>query len=266
MLDFTIDGNPCQMPTEWSELTERQVYLLLPFLYADKNSPRVRMAVFRLLYPVKRKSLLVISAEDLFRLQERCLWVWEKPVRTLIYKFEFAGENYYLPELEFDNLVLVEYAMADMFFKAFGRTKPDPLALDKLAATLCRPKFKNVEENDPEWNGDIREKYNSKLADQRTALFKDLPLSIKMLVLQQFITGRKILHTRYKEVFQDPDKPKSIPKHAGPDWGWFGLIDDLAQDGIFGDMEKTAFTNLHTVLFHQRKKYFRLREERRTGI
>ena len=118
---------------------------------------------------------------------------------------------------------------------------------------------------DPEWNGDRREKFNSKLAEKRAKALQKLPVPIKIVVLQEFITGLRAVHNRYKEVYEQPGKGKVGGSRKGPGFGYLGLIDDLAEQGIFGDWEKTAFTNIHLPFFHLRKKYYDIRELQRNG-
>ncbi|RDC63272.1 hypothetical protein AHMF7616_01874 [Adhaeribacter pallidiroseus] len=248
------------MPTEWQELTEKQVYELLPFVYADRHNPEVRSALLKVLFPIPKAIFRRMDAFDVFRLQEQCLWVWDKPVdQKAIGEFSFNQVQYILPESDFSNLTIIEYGMADHYFRAFSRQNPDTQAINFLVATLCRPQAKKLNVNDPEWNGDRREKYNSKIAERRAQEFGPLDILTKIIVLQRFIQGQKVIHSSYREIFEE-SKTKSSAAVQGPNLGWIGVIDDLAETGTFGDWEKTAFTALHTILFHLRKKFYQRKE------
>lgn len=262
MIDLKIDGKPYQLPDSWNELTENQLLHLVMYLYADAKNPNVRMSVFKILLPLKPALLRAIHPEDIFRLQEACRWIWEKPLeQKILQEFKFEGKTYLLPEANFENVCLIEYAMADFYTKAFSRPNPDFSSLELLVATLCRPEAPGLNMDDPEWNGDQREKYNSKIAERRAQAFSRLPMQIKIIVLYYFLSAQKSLQEQYHEIYEHPEE--KTKRATGPNFGWIEAIDNLAEEGTFGDWEKTAYANLHTICFHLRKKYYRRKDQAR---
>ncbi len=210
---------------------------------------------------MKKSLLKKFDRENLLRLFELCDWVWEKPIQgTAIRSFEFEGNTYLLPEENLSDLVLFEYGTADLYFREFTKAEPNLKALDLLIATVCRPEKKDLNINDPAWDGDRRERYHSKIAERRAMDFSRLPINVKMVVLQSFIAGQRTIHQDYKEIFVSAKGGGT--GSSSPDFGWIGLVDDLAEQSIFGDWEKTAYTNLHLVLFHLKKKHYQLKEIR----
>ena len=136
-------------------------------------------------------------------------------------------------------------------------------------ASLCRPAAAGIDENDPKWDGQRRERYNSKLAEARALELADLPLAVKIVVLHRFLDAERFIHRAYADLFKKPelagdsDGPAPKPRPTGDGTQVLEILADLAENGTYGTYDQVAYTSLHTVFFNLAKKARRRREAER---
>jgi hypothetical protein len=269
---LTVEGKPHQVASSWEELTEKQLLELVPVVFCRAESHGSRLAALRLLIPSKalsKKQFKRLTTEQLYDLFRMVDWLWQsQPSGAQMREFSHRGVTYLLPEPNFSYVVGIEYAMADTYFNRFTRVKkagspggkdPDLKALNMLVATLCRPQAAGLNRQDPEWNGDPREKYNAAIAETRAAAFRDLPLSIRVIALQCAIGGFRQLTKQYKAIFEKTEGEAGPPGGAaspasGSGNNYVEMLFDLAESQVFGDWEKTCFTPIHTLFAYLKKK------------
>lgn len=253
MINFKIGGRPYKIASEWHELNTHQLIAAVSFSYTSSTNAKTRLVLLSLLVPeLKRKTIKSLSHQERFDLVSLTDWVWEKPVETEgIPSFTHNGVEYLTPKPDLDDIVAIEYAMADLFLKEFVDTA-EGAALDKLIATICRPGKPAEELNRVEWDGVAREKYNGSIADRRAAEFSGLPIGVKAIVLQMFIMQKRFLHDNYSIFSSGPANAGS--GGSGFDIGWLSLIYDLAEQGVFGDFEKTSMTNMNILCLYLHNK------------
>ncbi len=266
MLTFRLNNRPYAVPAGWAELSAAQLLALAPHLTTDTYP--ARLAVLRAWCPkLRQKDLRRLTTDQLDDLLSRLGWAWSQDVQTqAVREFEHRGRTYRLPEGNLLDAVAIEYAMATVFFHQFtSPRRPQPLALDSLVATLCRPvraDLKKVSQL-PEWDGQTREKYNGKLAEARAKELADAPLGVKVVVLHHFLAAQRFIHAAYHDLFK-----KAAPAAPGPGakpstsdgTELLELLADLAERGLYGTYEQVAHTSLHTVLFNLAKQARRRRE------
>lgn len=265
MKQFRLNGKPHQLPTTWAELSPRQVVALAPYLIVGQDpSAAQRLDVLSILCPaLSRKVMRRLSDDDRLELVCLCDWIWSAPMATCpLPGFELQGEEYLLWEPAFENCVAIEYLMAETQFKLFARPKPAPGALELLLATLCRPRKAGLNERDPHWDGDRRERYNSKVAELRAKDFERVPVATKIVVLQYYIASTRAFHERYRELYDRPQPGQARPQGSGG-FGLLGILDDVATEGVFGTFEQTCYSNVHTLFFHLLKGHREAKEQRR---
>ncbi|MDB5270082.1 MAG: hypothetical protein JWP58_3122 [Hymenobacter sp.] len=263
MIRFRLNDRLHSLPEAWPELTAGQLLAAAPYLVADTVANR--LAVVRAWCPkVRDREVRKLTPDQLWDLCAQVGWAWKLEGAALTH-FEHRGRTYLLPEPNLTDAVLVEYAMASVYFHLFARPKaPQAQALDQLVATLCRPAAAGVDENDPAWDGQRREKYNSKLAEARALELVDLPLALKMVVLHRFLAAERFIHRNYADLYQKPQKPvgpDAKPAPTGDGTQVLEIVADLAETGTYGTYEQVSFTRLHTVYFNLAKKARRRRAE-----
>ncbi|MDB5268220.1 MAG: hypothetical protein JWP58_1260 [Hymenobacter sp.] len=262
MIRFRLDGRPHFLPERWGELTGPQLLAAAPYLLTD--SVAARLAVVRAWCPKLRDmDVRRLTSDQLWDVLSLVGWAWQLEESALA-QFEHRGRVYRLPEPQLLDAVLIEYALASVYFHLFAKPKaPQPQALDQLVATLCRPAAE-VDENDPQWDGQYREKYNAKLAEARARELADLPLAVKVVVLHRFLAAERFIHRNYADLYQKPapagDGPAPKPKPTGDGTQALEILAELAETGTYGTYEQASYTRLHTVFFNLAKKARRRRE------
>jgi hypothetical protein len=264
MIRFRLNGRPDTLPATWAEVTPAQLQVAAPHLAHD--SVAARLAVVRAWCPkVRPKDVRRLTADQLWDLCAQVGWAWQLEGAALT-QFAHRGRTYLLPEPQLLDAVLVEYALASVYFHQFAKPQaPQLTALDQLVATLCRPVAVGVDENDPQWDGQYREKYNAKLAEARARELADLPIALKMVVLHRFLDAERFIHRAYADLFKKPEPagegPAPKAKPTGDGTQVLEVLADLAEQGTYGTYEQASYTRLHTVFFNLAKKARRRRED-----
>ncbi|HEX8349094.1 MAG TPA: hypothetical protein VF598_03965 [Hymenobacter sp.] len=262
MKQYWLNSKAHQLPQAWSEVNDKQVLQLAPYLHTDVSTPAARLAVLCILQPhLTQKVLRRMSPEDVLALARLTEWVWSAPMDTCpVTEFEHKSVRYLLPEPVFESSSAIEYLMADHHFRQFARKQPVAGALEQLLATLCRPEKKDLDVLDPEWDGDRRQKYNAKVVELRAKELATLPVATKIVVLQYYVASQRAFHARYKELYKQQNRNE---KKSGADFGLLGVVHDVAREGLFGDFERTCLINVHTLFFHLLKTHREAKEARR---
>ena len=266
MIRFRLDDRPHFLPEGWGELTGPQLLAAAPYLTTD--SVAARLAVVRAWCPKLRdRDVRKLTPDQLWDVLCLVGWAWQLEESALT-QFAHRGRVYLLPEPQLLDAVLVEYALASVYFHLFAKPKaPQPQALDQLVATLCRPAAAGIDENDPQWDGQRREKYNAKLAEARAKELADLPLALKVVVLHRFLAAERFIHRAYADLYKKPEPagegPAPKPRPTGDGTQALEVLADLAEQGTYGTYEQASYTRLHTVFFNLAKKARRRREAER---
>jgi len=258
MRTFRLNDRPYQVPETWAELTPEQFFAAAPHLAEESLAARLR--VLKAWCPkVPRKMWRGLTDDQLWDVATLTAWAWRKELDTQgVSEFTHRGTTYQLPEPRLLDAVVVEYAMATVYFHQFAHPqKPRPAALDQLVASLCRPLRENLAEweRNPLWDGQRRERYNAKLAEARALELADAPLGVKIVVLHHYLAAHRFVHQAYHELFKKVVVPEQ-PAHAKPakplsdGTELLELLADVAERGTYGTYEQVAHTSLHTIFFN----------------
>lgn len=238
-------------PENWSELTPEQYEQLImcPRLKADGSYETLEneAAACRvwLGMSVKQWGRLKLTHWQWGQLRQQFSWLFNtlpqgKPPIDL---FFYAGVNYHLPAADFADTTAIELSYANMAYVAFANPDdPEPEALDRLIAILCRPrrtdwrKFKKSHE----WNGDIREPFSEPRMIEHANALASLDMSLKLVILDYFERSNNGFLKNYGELFGGKREPR-----YGDGRGWVMLLKNVAKDGHFGDFDKVCSTPAH---------------------
>lgn len=245
-----------QVAENWSELTPEQYRQLImcPRIPANPNAGpgsyqtlENEAAACRVWLGMSPKvwATLKLAHWQWGQLRQQSAWLFKTtptgrpPMNTFVHK----GINYHLPADEFTDTTAVELSYANMAYLAFANPEdPDPDALDRLIATLCRPRRADWRkfQRSKDWNGDVREAFNETRMTERAKALNGLDMTLKLVVLDYFERMNNAFLSEYGELF-GPDKQ---PRY-GDGRGWVMLLKNVAKEGHFGDFDKVCQTPAH---------------------
>jgi len=256
MVRFKIDRKVFAIASSWNELKPAELWPVVPYAYTSRENMHTRLQLLRQLVPeLTPKVFRKLNDQQRIDVLQLSDWVFDQvPSVTGIEYFSFKGVQYFLPKPELDDTIAIEFAMADLFFKDFVK-EGDAKLLDKLVATICRPAKSQEAQHHPLWDGVPRLRYNGAIAERNALQFASLPFSTKVVVLHHFAEMQKLVHSTY-DIFSSGGTGSG----EGFDIGWLSVLYDLAEQSVFGDFDKTCFTNINTICLYLHKK----RQERGT--
>lgn len=172
---------------------------------------------------------------------------------------QIEGTVYFLPGPAFQNMTIIEFAFLDMawqlrtWYQSQSQQVEAENWLLRMFAYICRPADKTRKQKNPDtYDGDIRQKFNSALAEENWEVMRQMNPSDQMWILN-FILGCKETiakrfpiiwdqsETDYREALAKASNRKPQPSR------WLDLCRKLA-GGKFGNLEETWFTGLYLVL------------------
>ncbi|GAB3803484.1 hypothetical protein GCM10028819_33480 [Spirosoma humi] len=240
-----------QVAEEWKELTPEQFKQLImcPRLQADGSYETLdnEAAACRVWLGMSQAkwAKLVLSHWQWGQLRQQFSWLFStRPVgKPPIDVFAHKGVNYHLPAPDFGDTSAIEVAFSNMAFTDFAHPdEPAPEALDRLIATLCRPRRKDWRkfQKSKDWNGDVREEFTEQRMSDRAKALADLDIQTKLVVLDYFERMNNEFLSQYGELFGGKKEPR-----YGDGRGWVMLIKNVAKEGHFGDFDKVCSTPAH---------------------
>ena len=167
--------------------------------------------------------------------------------------------RYYLPGPQFRNLTVVEFAFLDMawqirmHFLAANQLEQAAEWQARLLAYCLRPADPQRQQRSPEtYEGDLRERFNPALAEERWEQMKKLPAWEQAWVMR-FIAGcKRHIADAYPGIWprDESDYREALAKAARqkpPPRRWLDLVRRMS-GGKFGDYETTMYTGLYSFL------------------
>ncbi len=279
------------IPSHWKEVTPNQLTGVAPYLLGTEDSFPFRklMVLFVLIPQLKpywyrtnaqewiteklpwtKNAFPSLTLSQKWDLLPLCEWFFNDiSGRSILREFQHQGIKYLLPE---DNLIkesILSYAFADNYFNEFVSTGDHKYLLLMIACVARQERTGNYKD-DPAWEGDNRELFSTERTNDRAASFVTLDTRIVNTILLYFMGSKKYIHEQYAVIFNKPEKKaesvearkasfgqKKIPK---PDFGWLGIIYELAEMGTFGNFDSVKHMFLHTCCYYLAKKRYDVEE------
>lgn len=178
------------------------------------------------------------------------------PIKTFVHK----GVTYHFPAPKGQNVCCLEYALADDTYTKFVDGAADNLP--QLVATIIR-------ESDTDKAGALKRNdkrvalYSKSEAEERSHRQRKLPPEYTVQALLYFGGLKAYIHRVYGSwLFEaseddegDEDAPKESKASRGPDFGWWGMFQQVAEAGVFGNLQQVYQTSIHDVcIFLVRKR------------
>lgn len=243
-------------PETWEELSEEQLLRIVPFLAKDEPTPEDKYLAFRILTPsVKPEVWVSLDDDQLLALLPFTDFLFRPiPLRTTRI-FRMGLRWYYLPAPE--DLKLADYVVAaDQIFRLYA-SNPTEQVLNLLVASICRPRkwwvvlFPWLLQLNTAWNGDLREKYHSGIAERRAKKLGRIPIYKRLAVVTWVLELRRQTY-RSNKALHVSNSPKKKGQASGD---WVDVAMSVASEGLFGNFEATMQQPLSTILryLHHRK-------------
>jgi hypothetical protein len=242
-----------QVPCLYNELSAVQLKEIAGILHAEIPLPEARVRLLLSLLNVPRSLrlqwyfLFSISDESRYDMEMLADWILEgtnsltKQLLPLLEVPSFGpfSIKLYGPADELANLSFVEFIKAEGAYISYAKTRNEE-ALNLLVAILYRPKRKDYDPDSPDFDGDIREKYNDHLLAGRVKKVSRLPLATRQAVFLYYDGCRALILQQYSNVFRKPKDGDAKGR------GWGHVLRSLA--GSVNEYERTAHQPLGTVL------------------
>lgn len=186
---------------------------------------------------------------------------WTRPIpdsgNIPLSTFRYRGADFDFPAANGENMACLEFATADDLYGKYVE-KQDANALEELSWTLWREREPDAATRAARADdrvllhgiGEVRE---------RQRRYGPAPVEMQVQALLYFAGLKQYLQSVYGAyIFEQPDEdddetPAPRPDN-GPNFGWWGIFQAVAEAGIFGDCEKVFQTNLHEVCVYLVRK------------
>ena len=251
MLEIQLKKRLCHCPESWEECSPEQVrvFLLVRRIPAEERKRSMMEALVQSYLGLTDKEWrkLVLSFQQWNELKAKVAWVFELPVSHKPFDyFDFEGIRYFLPEPFYTNTSALEVSLANLYFLQFAHpTEPDLGAIDKIIATLCRPKRSDLLlfQASEDWNGDSRETFNQARMEATAIKFAGLDMATKVAFLSYFEQINTAFLESYAELFgSSSDEPR-----YKDGTGWLIILKNIAKGGIWGTFDNVCKQSAHTV-------------------
>ena len=246
-----IDGKPYFMPSEWNELTRKQVLFVSRLFQGRLNIVDFKLRVLFKLLSVSRKVLKRIHPEDAYFLGESLDFLFKEVslTKNLLPVLRTGRKKYFGPADAMMNCTFGEFTMANSLLDSFSKTKEQKY-LDEMVAVFYRPRkwFWFIRKSFTD-NQDPRKKFANRTVKNRCRRISRIDYEIKYSVFLFFSGVLNSLPGLYPYVY--PQKGDS----GSEDNGWASLIISLA-DGKTDDksLETVMNSNLYNVFIGLNKK------------
>lgn len=255
-------------PKRWEDIDNNTLLSIAPYCLQDSIENRVKL--LQVLCPHEQLHQLLSAKPSRIRAMLHLLdWVYDTYfTEPRIPTFDLSGTTYHLPAAQLKYCHIIEWAQAETCFDRitgsgnFAKKQPDPTYINHLILTLCRPEIANLDRSNPHWDGDNREYFSPVLNRQRIALMGNLSVNFKCYFLLFYLGCKKHINHHFEILFEKPKAEQDgIAKYQTGfyrpmDFGWTGVIMDIAESGTFGKFEEVQYTNLYTILYYLSKKRY----------
>lgn len=223
------------------------------------------------LRPLPRRLLSRLSPLDLGGFAQSLGWAEARPdcVQLAVAEFEHRGQRYVMPAPKGSNLWCIEFPLADEFYQQFTEGEQEG-ALLLLLATLAREPL--ADEAEALRRGDVRVPlYDRAEVQARAGRLEGVPYEVTMQALLYFAGLKTYVHEMYgawlfdaPEGDDDEDAEPVADSSGLPDFGWWGVFQQVAEAGVFGHhVREVHQAPFHDVCVHLVRKRVEAEQQKR---
>ena len=251
MNQVEIDGKIYSTPSNWNELTRKQVLFVSRLFQGQLSMVDFKLRALFDFLSVRQKVIKRIHPEDAYFLCETLDFLFNEVTltRNLLPIIRSGRRKFVGPSDAIMNCTFGEFTMANSLLDGFAKTK-EQRYLDEMVSVLYRPRkrFWFIRKGFTD-NQDPRQAFASRSLKPRCKRMAELDYSIKYSVFLFFSGVLNSLPALYPYVYEQKGDAGSA------DNGWASLIISLA-DGKTDDksLETVMNSNLYNVLIGLNKK------------
>lgn len=246
-------GFALSVPERWSDLEDTERRHLWKLL-CNTSAAVDTLILRKVLKPLPLWSRLLLRPEDSAAMLGALKWATLRPECNDIALPEITlhGTRYVLAKPLGRNVVAGEFAVCNDLYTAVV-AKNDTHALQTLTAVLYREADRD--EAAAQARGDERVPYRNKdEAEARLARMGEPPAEMQIQALYYFAGLKQQIHRMYGRFIFDNENQGDAPTATIPDYGWWGVLQGIAESGVFGDLRSTYQSYIHEICVYLVRK------------
>ncbi|WP_026995141.1 hypothetical protein [Flectobacillus major] len=268
MKKIRVDFWEGKIPTTFEECSFLQKELALTAKHYLNNTEvsldtynSIRKDIAKVLTRMPTKVFERLNTEQRLAVYRSCDWV--KHIEVIAKPFQYFvidNVHYFLPAERFADTSAIEYAMSLLHYAQFSNQGQTDAAF-QLVATLCRPQRKdlNLFRHSTLWNGDYREEYNTILANERAAVFKEkLSFGVVAGIQEYYSNMLKGYMERYASLFEEAENMQPLFPSGE---GCIAMLEDVAETGLYGSFNEVCATPIETIYMYLKHKKVKAEKE-----
>lgn len=262
MLPIKIGKYSLTIPQNQEEIS-RDAYMRICTLILQQDSDAIRAKVIwhLILTEMSRKQQRIfkngyIDPYAILKLSEHISWLWDRfeieggtEIKPWVPEFRWKRATYMAPQPNFNDVTLDEFAHISMYLDEIAAG--DAEAVYGLASAVCRPIRNKKQLHSPDFDGYPRQAFNPNVIDPE--LFKSAPEWILWNVYDMCLRAQLMIGKKYQPLFDGK-------KSDGPNFGWLGIIMNIAESGTYGNASHVKQENIHTICIYAVKKVLEQRK------
>lgn len=259
-----------QIPSTWEELEPKQFARIIEIINFNKaDQYTISASLLALLFGSSNWHVLHNLPDELLTdLVPLTNFLFEeKPsVNNFFKEININKKVHLAPADDLSNIGFGEWCFAHQYFIYYSITK-DEAWLNKLIATIYRPKDENQNPDDATFSGDERQIFNENLIDKRSLSVAAIQSHIKLAILAWFTVAVNEITIERPHVFPpappvDPENPKPIDESQNNQNTWLSVFRDLLGPK-WGTEQQLKYTNAIFVLDGLEEKHIAFEEAKK---
>lgn len=268
METLQIGARTKQVPSTWNEMRRQQLLSALALLHGPIYHAGSRLEWLAVVTGFPLLLLTGLPADVLAQLLPLVNFLTSEDhllTAQLLPTLRIPGrhrtepwQTWHGPRASLSNVTFGEFIFADTFFVLHALHRR-PAHLDQFLAVLYRPSKRNPDPDHPDWDGDVRVRFNEHQLEHRTRLLEGMTNELEKLAVLTWYRGcRQQLATEFPDVFAEAETGTPAARQAPQ---WERVLRKFA-GGAFGPVQQTAGQPLRLLLaemqdaavrYHQQK-------------
>lgn len=241
MIEIKVNNSVHRLPENWEEIPPGSLYFVASVLVEEPDFIKARIKILRKLLNISKVLFMNLSQEQVLDLIDYLSWMDLSINTKIIFKtIKLKHKRYRLPDDNFELGTAFQYALADDYYRKFHETKEDKYMYCLISTLL----YDNVPLTSKEY------------IEKRAMIFTKLTAIEKVVIMAYFGAVKNMIYDKFRRYLFTSDEDSSISTSV--DFGWWGRYMDIAESGVFGDIQgvyKTRFYDVVVYLIQKKEQY-----------